>query len=401
MADSTGVYGPIERSNNRATWVGAMPPSILMSKFEETDIGPDEDLYDNYVRNEASDWRPDTNLFAHEEPRGAVNRNYGRLQLQYYGHRGDAETPYRPEIFDGFAGEEDRDPRGINLDPDMKLMKKQAEDRMRFIRFSKDDSPHITGGGRSNFQAMEDNQKMYRIARNRLKIFDRQLDGRTPCSNAVHAHKSAASSQVHTASYGDLIPDHSYVAHKSAIVLSKDVIRDTIDYRNSCADSNWETAKYSGEGRRVARQGDFKRVANATVSDEAKFADGDASLSVKAAGLLMANIVSAKSTAILLASESDADLHAADRSSADAIIARATNHSKHDLGIILRSLATDSSWNMEDRSVGYKMAAPTPVMQFGKHSITNHLKPAHMVLNADIIYKAARKESDFSKIKNT
>src|ERR1700761_6917819 len=101
---------------------GSMPNELLMSKFEETDLAPSDDYYESYARGLLTDYRPDDNKFEHEKPRSNVNQSAGKLQLQYYGHRGNADDPNHPEMYLGF---DDPDPRGINVDPDFKQLVKQ------------------------------------------------------------------------------------------------------------------------------------------------------------------------------------------------------------------------------------------------------------------------------------
>src|SRR6184192_3064866 len=103
---------------------GKMPSSMLMSKFEETDMGEDENVYDDYARNTLTDRRPDTNYLAHEEPRGGVNQSKGYLNLIHYGHRGNSDDPNHSEIC---LGETAPDPRGTADTPDIKNFKEQND----------------------------------------------------------------------------------------------------------------------------------------------------------------------------------------------------------------------------------------------------------------------------------
>lgn len=209
-------------STYRGMPTGGMPYNMLTSKFEETNL-PHENVYDSYARNTLTNWGPDTTFLEHEKPRGANNRQYGKLQLQYYGHRGDEDTPYRAEHFDGFAGPENQDPRGINVDPDMKQDRIQHEARMRYHRFNADQSEHITSGGISEPQVIQNKQGVFNYCKNNLRVFDRQLDGRRTGLSRAYEHTTPAKSQIHGISYGEFIKDSAMTPQNRANILCESI----------------------------------------------------------------------------------------------------------------------------------------------------------------------------------
>lgn len=389
------TQGAIEYNIDQALPYGDMPPSMLMSKFEETDMGPDEDVYDDYARTTLTDWRPDTNKFEHEEARGGVNRSSGRLQLQYYGHRGNADPPYRPEIFDGFGGPEDHDPRGINVDPDMKELRKQHDARMRFVRWDPDSSKHITGGGRSESQVMADQQKLFRITRDRLKVFSRQIDGRQEGLRRTYKHKSEITKQILVQSYGDYIKDYALNPQRRANIICKQILRDSRQYREECADQDFEIARYTQLCRRKVSKNTHKIVANARHGHDSELADGDGTKCFKAAGLLMANIVRGKKQGMDIARQSDMDF-----SEAKQTVARKTEPFARDLALILRSLTIDGRFEKSDNTMIAKTSHPVVLEHLARQVSYNHLTPAHHYLNAEVIYKSVKPGADTRKVKN-
>jgi hypothetical protein len=378
---------------NGMDW-GELPSSILTSKFEETDLGPDENVYDNYARNTISDWRPDAATLAHEAPRGGVNRSKGFLQLRSDGHRGIADVE-KPEIFLGFGGPEDWDPRGVVTDPDFKQIKRQHESRMRFQSFDPDMMDHITSGGRSESMVMSDLQKLIRVKRDRLKIFDRQLDGRRTGMRRNHSYKSDVSKQVIVQSYGDLIRDYGLNPQRRTNVIAKQILRDTREYRDETADQDFEFARYSQICRRAALNDTFKRVLYAQGSAEGDWTDADTSRAYKAAGILMSNLIRGKKQIMNNMAGGGIDY-----ASSKEAVARKTAPFARDLTFILQSIAQDGDFKSSDTTNPGKTPHPQMADHLARQIVFNHLTPAHHFLNAEVIYKNVKPGADISKIKS-
>lgn len=377
----------IEYNLDRAMPYGDMPSTMLTSKFEETDMGPDEDLYENYARGLCVDNRPDAPAFEHERSRGGVNQSAGKLQILHHGHRGDADVGM-PELFLGFGGDADRDPRGINVDPDMKKLTEQERSRMRFQRFSSDMCDQVTGGGRSEFQLMADQQKLQRITRDRLKVFNRQIDGRREGLRRIYKHKSDVAKQVLVQSYGDYVRDYALNPQRRANIICHALLVDTKEYRNETADQDFEVAKYTQICRsRVKKIG--KRAETAQDSD---MKDGDNTKTFKAVGVLMANIVRCKKQAIET-QKGDMDF-----SDVKQFGMRKSQPIVRDLALILRSLAKDQDMQDGDMTMTVKTAHRATLEHQARLITMNHLRPAHHALNAEILYKSVKPGADLRKV---
>jgi hypothetical protein len=166
---------------------GVMPPELLTQKFEVTDgIDPIKyeddgteaafDTYREFARNNLIDWGSDPTSFEHEQKRTTTQAG-GHLNIRYGGHRGVVDGPDHGEMFLGFAGGDAHDPRGINVDPDMKQYRKQAEARTKYHRFTKDHVDNTTSGSRNQAKVRDDNQAVIRGVRSRMKVFSRSLEG--------------------------------------------------------------------------------------------------------------------------------------------------------------------------------------------------------------------------------
>lgn len=375
---------------------GEMPNGMLVSKFEETDMGPDEDMYDNYARGEICDWTGDKNKFEHEEARGGVNRRAGRLQLQYYGHRGNEDTPYHPERFDGFMG--DRDPLGINTEPDFKKLTEQHNARMRFVRWSPDASDQITGGGRSEGKLMADQQTLFKVTQNRLKVFSPQIDGRREGLRREFKHKSNIPKQILVQSYGDYIKDYALNPQRRANIICKEILRNSRTWRDETAEADFAFAKYSQLCRRARIKQKHNPVLSAQGGDAARrneINDQDMTKCYKAAGLLMANIVKGKRQAVDNAREGNMDL-----ADAKTTVARKTEPFARDLALVLRAMTQDADFATGDSTMIVKNPYPTLSEHIARQVVYNHLAPAHHYLNAEILYKTVRPGVDTRKVKD-
>lgn len=378
----------IEHNMDIAMGYGDMPSSMLIAKFEETDMGPDENQYDDYARGTLVDRRADEPAFEHERARGGVTARSGRIQLQYEGHRGSA-VPWAPELFLGFGGDTDRDPRGNNVDPDMKELVKQEKARMRFIRFSSDQCDQITGGMRSEYKVMADKQKIDRIIRDRLKIFNRQLDGRREGLRRVFKHKSNVSKQVLIQSYGDFIKDYALNPQRRANVICHQLLRDTKEYRAESQDQDYTIAKYTQA--RKTTMGLKQRLLNGEITDQ-EFQQSDNSKNFKALGIVMSNIVRLK--------------HQAHAEKTDTTFAEGKKTKEYksapmvrDLALILRGLARDQDFSTGDATILFKTAARPQLEHQARLVVYNHLKPAHQYLSAEIMYKSVKPGADVRIIK--
>ncbi len=398
--DTSNVYAPqfnqaklspsrIEHNVDVAMGYGDMPSTMLMAKYEETDMGPDEDLVEDYIRNEIIDRQADAPMFEHERPRGPANASTGKLQLQYEGHRGTA-VPWQPELFLGFGGDTDRDPRGHNVAPDMKTLTEQERFRaQRYIRFSKDGCEQITGGGRSEFQLMADQQKLQRNVRDRLKIFNRQLDCKRNGMRRVFKHKSDVAKQILVQSYGDYVKDYALNPQRRANIMCNQIIRDTSEYRSESQDQDYAVAKYT-QTRRMNHKAVGKPTNDLTAED-GEWSSSDQTKTYRAAAILMSNLVRLKKQSLTDKTQNDFENSKGEQVRKQAPIAR-------DLALILRSLAREQDFTEGDVTMTVK-TAPRPQLEHqARLTLQNHLAPAHHYLNAEILYKSVKPGADTRKV---
>lgn len=375
----------VEYNIDVAMRYGDLPSSILMAKYEETDIGPDEDVYDNYARGVLVDQRPDSIMTAADEPRGRVNASSGRLQLQYYGHRGNAEPPSHPEMFLGFT---DQDPRGHAVDPDMKLLRRQHDARMRFVNWTPDQSDHITGGGRSEGQLMKDQQTLFKWTKDRLKVFSRSLDGRREGLRKTWKHCSAKARQDAQAKYGNHMGSDTQTPQRRANIVKK-ALRDCRAFRDDNLDQDLSVSKYTQLGRRNQTKNTQQRLH--VTSRDGEFKDADQSKCFKTVGILMNQIVKQRTTMQKTVTQ-DIDYGA----TVDTQI-RKHEDATRDLALILRSIVTQNDFKDADMSMTVKTKAPVPLQHLANVVSLNHLLPAHHYINAELMYKSVLPGKDTRK----
>jgi len=367
---------------------GSMPSELLASKFEETNTGDDELLYIDYVRREISDWRPVEAKFEYEEARGAVNGKSATLQNRYYGHRGTAEVD-KPEMFLGFGGPGDKDPRGINTEVDLKKLRLQEEARMKFIRLDKDACEQITGGGRSEGKTMADLQSQFRRNRVELKTFNRQMDGKREGLRRVYKHKSEIPKQINVQSYGDLITDVSLNPQRRANIICKE-IRNTSEFRAENCDQDLEIAKYSSVCALTRKQnrkmGTVDVLSN--TRGESELAESDNATLFKTSCVLVSQLIANKKESMC-----GGDAH--DTDSANISIRKAALIA-NDLNIVLNAMQ-ETDFAKSDLSLTGKGAVPQIAPHNAKSVILNHISPINHE-SAEIIYKTVKAGDDPIKI---
>lgn len=402
------VRGRIDYTIDIGGRYGEMPPALLTQKFEQTETANDEMLYDSYARATLVDLSADKNAFEYEEARGRVNDRAGRIQLMYYGHRGDADDPYRPEFFDGFGGARQhtqfgatgahadplvRDPRGIAVDPDFKEIRRQQDARTRFYRFTPENYAQVTSGARSADKIMRDQQLLRKLVRDRVRIFDRQLDGRRTGLRRDYPHRSAVNKQIAVQSYGDYITDKGLSIQRKANILTNYLLRDTREWRNETIDADLELAKYNQVCRKRKVDSKFSPVAAGLTSVEGDFSAHDQTKNYKALAILMQSLTQNRELLQQLAKKSDIEFASA-RQFAIAKTAPITR----DLGIITRAIQVGGLNSTADTYAAGKSAPLQDISLAAQHTRREHLTPAHHLLNAEIIYKSARAGEDARKI---
>lgn len=394
MEYNIGNSGPRQRVSDigytvdNDMFMAKMPRDLLASKFEETDLGDESGLYDDYVRGEIKDFRPDKSRFEHEEIRRPTGMS-GMLDLRTTGHRGTADYE-RPEMFLGFGGREDWDPRGTALDPDFKKLEAQHRSRMRFERFTDQNAEsQITGGGRSEPKAIEDNKKIREVERARMKFFDRQLGCKANGMRRDFANVSDASKQVTVQSYGDLIEDYALNPQRSALRICERTL-DSAGWRCFTNDQDMAIAKYTQVCSQKKQEQEHK-LRNYDADSE--FRSQDMSNCYKTAAILMDNITRNKRTMKETMANGDIDMQASAQS-----IAMKTAPMVNDLQVITASIASADFATGDDSLL---VSTKAPQMQRHAMRTTDHdtITPAHHYLNVEQIRKGIQMGKDVGKIK--
>jgi hypothetical protein len=186
---------------------GGIPDALFASKYETGDDDDLDDMIEMDRRRTLADFGPDTPFLTDADPARSDNHSTGVINERTNGHRGFAQDPYRPEEFYGFAGPEDADPRGINLDPDMSKIRDESISRVRFQRWGAELPMKKPEGPRAEARVVSDELTHRVNAKFRLKIYDRQLEGMIYSNAGPHAHASLVKKVCTDSPYGDRIED--------------------------------------------------------------------------------------------------------------------------------------------------------------------------------------------------
>lgn len=363
---------------------GDIPMSMLAAKYEETDDSFDhETAYHEFARVAACDNRPDRTVFAAEEPRGRNDASKGYLNLLHNGHRGDAEPPRHPEMFLGF-GPEDRDPRGIALEPNMALMARQQDARGRFINFTAENDQNITGGGRSETKAIADNMAVRNETKFRFRQFSRQLDGRREGLHRTWDNVSLLSAVHAQSSYGDKIKDWSLNPQRRAVVIAQNIVHDSRLFTDP-NDQDMQFVVWGQNNRRYVRRDRLNRVSAQTPG--VFFADADRTMCFRAAALLMQSLSKYRT-------ESQGDF-----AKSDDTVARKTANAQRDLIAILSAVTSDQGSTESDNTLLFKTAKVELQDHLARLTQSDADTPAHVLINAELIRKHARSLNKMQTIK--
>jgi hypothetical protein len=159
---------------------GTIPYDEYLRKIERYDMDEDPMLYENHVRSELADFRPDAPFFESDQARnpsdlGGGNKSRERLNLRHCGARSEED----PRLPDGtFLDHEftERDPRGILTGPDMTKDREQRLARASFLKMYNDDDYTITESGINPVQMnslIRGSQHQYK---DRYQNFDESMD---------------------------------------------------------------------------------------------------------------------------------------------------------------------------------------------------------------------------------
>ena len=160
---------------------GNIPSSEYLRKIQSSNVIEDPDAYENYVRSNLADFRPDAPFFESDQIRNPNDRGSGfgsseRLSLRHSGARSEVH-PYLP---DGtFLDHEftQRDPRGTQNMPDFNAERKQREARSRFVKFKNDSDFSVPETGINPVQMVSHVRGLQGQMKDRLAIFDDSMGG--------------------------------------------------------------------------------------------------------------------------------------------------------------------------------------------------------------------------------
>lgn len=407
MNEQTQMIKPLAPtySLDSALPYGEMPDEALAAKFEETQYYNDsEDVYDNYARRNLKDWSPDPVSLESDFPR----RNYeaaGVLNIRYNGGRGKENMPSHPEAFLELT---EREPRGVNTDPDMRKMVQQQGARMRFIRFGADADNSVPEGVWSESEAFYKSRILtQQMIQPRLKVFSTSKDGRREgLRRDYYPHKSVVNKieedinafRPQSSTFTDYITDYALNPQRKTVFLSNDITRRTRLYNSFLPDHEFKVARY-GENPRKRRLtgkvgshiGDVEYEDYTGGATEENILNEDSNPVMKSAGILMGAIVKQRTE-----THNDTDYGASADSQAD----RKTAALKRDLTIILRETDQDASFSASNHSITVKTANPQQSDHLARVQEANHIRPAHHDLNAEIMYKSVQPGADTEALKH-
>jgi hypothetical protein len=159
---------------------GTIPDDAYLRKIERTNLSEDPMQVENYMRGMLADYRPDTPFLASDEARDPSDRGGGthsteRLALRYSGGRSE-EDPYLP---DGtFLDHEflERDPRGVQNQPDWNEARRQKMARAAFVKFSNDESYSVPESGINPVQMRDLIRNSQQQFKDRYTNFEESMD---------------------------------------------------------------------------------------------------------------------------------------------------------------------------------------------------------------------------------
>ena len=249
---------------------GGIPDDALLHKLEETDprlfnehndqFYDIKDNYNNYVRNEITDWNSDAPFLESDNAKRDPSLSRSMINLRYNGTRGSSSRlPSNPELFYGFTG---NDPRGANNDPRLNELRKQMTVRGANleIRMGNNDVTQIAEQPWSDISISYSRKEIQRRQKANNVIFTSQKEGKSLSNNTVTTDRDNRSS---TLDAGDeSLSSHSRFAnsdYKAANEKYSDGIRgvtlkdaDSAPWRHTISDGTLGVQQY-GQKRGAGR----------------------------------------------------------------------------------------------------------------------------------------------------
>lgn len=387
----TAVPTEISYTVDRAMPYGDMPNQMLMAKFEETnDLFDGEGQYDAYARDEIINNAPDAPAYESEETRRDYTASSGVLNTRYYGGRGKENSPAHPEMF---LSETSRDPRGTAIDPNMALMRKQAEERVaKYTRWSADADHSISQGRWSESEAFNKSRvQTHRQNRRRIKVFSTEKDGRREgLRRPYYPRKSVVAATEEDSSlfrpgsndFIDYVTDQALNPQKKTAALSDTILTNSRLYHNNTPDHEFAVARYGEDARRQKLTTGVESAVGQVETERYHDIPGgekielDKSVAYKAAGVVLGAIVTSV--------EHDQHYGTEPETQTKAKMAAAAK----DLTAAAKQTVTTGDFGSSDMTVGFKSKAPAKAQHGAVVTETTHTAPAHQLFNAELMYKA-------------
>jgi hypothetical protein len=368
---------------------GEMPKEALIAKFEETDTGESEYALEAYQRETLADFRPDPRSLEQDQVQ-RNNQSAGFLNHRYTGTRSGQEVAH-PELFLGFHGPEDRDPRRTFTDPDFNELKKQQDARMKYVRWNSDADNSITGGGWREDHVMAAKQDLIKSSKKRLKIFSTSKDGRREGMNRTWEHRSIAEKiDGGNPDMTDYIRDAAITPQRKTVILSNTELSGGKFYNQRQPDHEFAVARY-GDNPRSSRLTGETSSKKTRYDGEAAEYESDQSRAYKNAGVLMGMLVGQKR-----AGRQDMEHQESTNTQT-----RKQAEIKRDLsrlGAVMGRGSNEGDFANSDNTMITKSLTPGS-QHASRSSISNHAKPDHHYLNAELMYKSVAPGADTLKIK--
>jgi hypothetical protein len=385
---------------------GEMPNDALVSKYEETiDYNDGEDEYDNYARGTLKDQAPEPVSMEQDLPRRNYNSK-GFLNLLHRGGRGLENAPNHSEMFLELT---ENEPRGVNIDPDMRKLVDQEKARMRFVRFGNDADNSISEGRWDDKKAFRMARYLtHKAAKARAMIFSTSLDGRREgMRRDYYKHKSNVNKveedlnkfRPSSQTFTDYITDEALSPQRKTTIISNTIIRNTKEYHRFTTDHEFKVGAYGEDARRrrslYSTESVVPLASCETKNPDTECIEGeDPSKAYKAAGILMGALVEQK-----FHTERDTkSAHVYDEGASK----RKTMALMQDLSKVMYEIITHDDTFVGSRNTltGAKTAAPVQAGHLLDTQETQHTKPANMLHNAELIYKSMKQSADMDEIRS-
>lgn len=371
---------------------GQMPHKMLIDKFEETDLGETETIYENYARGTLMDRSPDPRSLECDQVQ-KNNDSKGFLNLRYTGTR-SGQSPSHPEIFLGLHGDDNFEPRGVATDPDYKELKKQQEYRQkRYYNFEAgggNNDWHRTDGVRSEAREITDMQKVYKLRKDRLKLFTTSKDGRREGMRRTFKHTSDANKTLAQQTYGEHITHNALNAQRHTVIMSNKIIARSKLYNQFTSDHEFKVAKYGTDPRSgVSRIG--TRNMRTHTHNDGDFNEHNKTLTYQATGVIMGKIVN-------VAKKQSNDINYKEGYNTQT---RKTEKMNNDLTKLLHLSKNERNFAKSDNILHMKTMTPKQIEHLKRSQFNDNKKSPHVTLNAELMYKSVKPGADVRKLQDS